>query len=105
LYYGGRLARIDEEAKSFNATGVNTTPSLTQPSASSSAEGHSIIPTLGFHYNIVERLSIGAEIGLDHSDVKVSTINRSQSGTVTSTSSSNITTTDTRADIILRFFF
>jgi hypothetical protein len=105
LYYGGRLARIDEEAKSFNASSFNTPPSFSQPSQSSSVEGHSIIPTLGFHYNIIERLSIGAEIGLDRSEVETSTINRSQSGAITSTSSSDITTNDTRAHVILRFFF
>ena len=63
------------------------------------------LPTLGFHYNPIERLSIGAEIGLDRSDVELNTITRSQTGATTATSSSDIATTDTRADLILRFFF
>ncbi len=108
LYYGGRLAHIDEEWKSFTATasGVNNTPpAFSQPSQSSTVEGHSIIPALGFHYNIIERLSIGAEIGLDHSEVDAVSIERSQSGTTTQTSTSEITTNDTRADVVLRFFF
>jgi hypothetical protein len=105
LYYGGRLARIDQEAKSFSAVGVNTVPAFGQPSETNSAEGHSIIPALGFEYSIVERFSIGAEIGVNRSDVEANTISRSQSGAITSTVSSDITTTDTRADVILRIFF
>jgi hypothetical protein len=104
LYYGGRLTRIDEETKSFNASNVNNPPP-SQPSGSSTAEGHSIIPTLGFHYNIMERFSIGAEIGLDHSEVDIVSISRSQSGATTLTSMSESTTNDTRADVVLRFFF
>jgi hypothetical protein len=103
LYYGGRVARLDEEVKSFNASALST-PSP-QPSTSSSLEGHSIMATLGFHYNVIERFSIGAEIGLDHSDVETASINRSQSGAITQTFSSDLTTTDTRADVIFRFFF
>ena len=103
LYYGGRLARLDEEVKSFNASALST-PSP-QPSTSSSLEGHSIMATLGFHYNVIERFSIGAEIGFDHSDVETTSITRSSSGAITQTSSSDLTTTDTRADVIFRFFF
>ena len=103
LYYGGRLARLDEEVKSFNASALSA-PSP-QPSTSSSLEGQSIMATLGFHYNVIERFSIGAEIGFDHSDVETASINRSQSGAITQTSSSDLTTTDTRADVIFRFFF
>ena len=105
LYYGGRLARIEQEVQSFSAVGVNTIPAFGQPAEINSAEGHSIIPALGFQYNIVERFSIGAEIGVNRSDVETTTINRSQSGAITSTVSSDITTTDTRADVIFRFFF
>lgn len=105
LYYGGRLARIDQEAKSFSAAGVNTVPAFGQPSETSSAEGHSIIPALGFQYNVVERFSIGAEIGLNRSEVEATTVSRSQGGAITSTASSDITTTDTRADVVFRFFF
>jgi hypothetical protein len=105
LYYGGRLARIDQEAQSFTAFGVNTVPAFGQPAETNSAEGHSIIPALGFQYNIVERFSIGAEIGVNRSDVETETVDRSQSGAITSKVSSDITTTDTRADVIFRFFF
>ena len=104
LYYGGRLASIDEEAKSFSVTG--TTPPPSQPQQLSTADGHSLMPTLGFHYSIIERLSIGAEIGVDHTDVDTETINRSTTtGAITSTSTGNVTATDTRANVILRFFF
>jgi hypothetical protein len=104
LYYGGRLARIDEQAESFTAIGATTPPPFSQPSQSSTADGRAIIPTLGFHYNVVERLSIGGEIGLDFSEVDLLTTNRSQFGS-TQTSISKVTTNDTHAEIILRFFF
>lgn len=104
LYYGGRLARIDEEAKSFATTGINPLP-LSQPSLSGTAEGSSIAPTLGFHYSFIDRFSIGVEIGLDHTEVDAETITRSQSGAITQTSISEITSNDTRANVILRFFF
>jgi hypothetical protein len=104
MYYGARLERIDEEATSSGSSSLSISV-VSQPAQFSSAEGHSIVPTLGFHYNIIERLSIGAEIGLNHSDVETNTIVRSQSGAITTTSTSDITTNDTRADVILRFFF
>jgi hypothetical protein len=104
LYYGGRLARIDEETKSFASTSLNP-PAVSEPSLSNTAEGSSIVPTLGFHYNIIERLSIGAEIGLDHTEVDTQTIQRSQTGTITQSATAEITSTDTRANVILRFFF
>jgi hypothetical protein len=104
LYYGGRLASIDEETESWSVTGTTLPPS--QPQLTSTADGHSLMPTLGFHYSIIERLSIGAEIGLEHTDVDVETINRSTTtGAITSTSTGNVTATDTRANVILRFFF
>jgi hypothetical protein len=105
LYYGGRLARIDEKAESFAASGINVPPAFESPSQESTAEGASIAPTLGFHYSIIERLSIGAEIGLEHTKVDTDSINRSSSGAITQTSTAEITSTDTRANIILRFFF
>jgi len=104
LYYGARLASIDEESKSYTVSG--TTPPPAEPQQLSTAEGHSLMPTLGFHYNIVERLSIGAEIGVERADVDTETISRSTTtGLITATSTSQITATDTRANVILRFFF
>lgn len=104
LYYGGLLARIDEKVKSFTATGPTNPPALSQPSQSSTVEGQAVTPTLGFHYNIVGQLSIGGEIGWEHAKVDgVTTIN-SQFGS-TQTSRTEITGNDTRANIILRFFF
>jgi hypothetical protein len=106
LYYGGRLANIDEEVKSFNASGtVTAPPTLGEPSQVSTAEGSSVMPALGFHYNIVERLSIGAEIGIERSEADTENINRSQSGAITQSATGTITATDTRANVILRFFF
>jgi hypothetical protein len=105
LYYGARLARIDEESKSFTATGLNTPPPFSGPAQSTSIEGTAVIPAFGFHYNVVDRLSIGGEIGWDHSDVDAVSTSQSLSGLTTQTSRGEITTNDTRADIIFRFFF
>ncbi len=106
LYYGGRLASIDEEVKSFSASGtVTAPPTFAEPSQMSTAEGSSVMPALGFHYSIVERLSIGAEIGIERSEVDTEAINRLQSGAISQTASGKITSTDTRANVILRFFF
>jgi hypothetical protein len=105
LYYGGRLARINQQLKSSSGVSVNTGSPFSQSSQSGTAEGHAIIPMLGFHYSIVKRLSIGAEIGVNHTEVDSVTTSRSQSGSTIQTSSSQITTNDTRADVILRFFF
>jgi len=103
LYYGGRIEHTEQESSSSSSTGVSTLPPL--PTQSSTYNGNAIIPALGFHYNIVPRLSIGAEIGWRYSDVDVTSTNRSQSGSTTQTTQSNITTNDTRTEIVLRFFF
>jgi hypothetical protein len=102
LYYGGRLARIDEEIES-SSTSPGGSP-LAQSLQLSSAEGHAITPALGFQFNIIERLSIGGEIGWEHTEADAVNISRSQSGS-TQTSLSEISGNDTRAEIILRFFF
>jgi hypothetical protein len=103
LYYGGRLARIDEESTAAGS-GLDPIPIVSQSSSQSIVEGHSIGPALGFHYSFIERLSIGAEIRLEHSDVDIDTISRAPSSS-TQTTQGQITTNDTRADVILRFFF
>jgi hypothetical protein len=102
LYYGGRLARIDEEIES-SSTSPGGSP-LAQALQRSSAEGHAITPALGFQFNIIERFSISGEIGWEHTEADTVNISRSQSGS-TQTSLSEISGNDTRAEIILRFFF
>jgi hypothetical protein len=104
LYYGGRLARLDEELKSFSGSGVNAAANLADPAQVTSLEGHSIAPTLGFQYYVMERLSIGAEIAIERSEQDIVSFNRG-SVLTTQTSRSEITTNDTRAELILRFFF
>jgi hypothetical protein len=104
LYYGGRVARLDEELKSFSGSGINAAANLASPAQVSSLEGHSIAPTLGLQYNVMERLSIGAEIAIERSEQDVISFSRG-SVLTTQTSRSEIATTETRADLILRFFF
>jgi hypothetical protein len=103
LYYGGRLEHTEEETNLSSSTGVSPLPPF--PTQSTTYKSNAIIPTLGFHYNIVQRLSIGAEIGWGYSEADTTSINRSQSGSTTQTSQGNITTNDTRAEVVLRFFF
>jgi hypothetical protein len=107
LYYGGRLASIDQKvtSSSSSSSGLNPPPPLSQPTETDTLKGHSIIAALGFHYNVMNRLSIGAEIGIDHTEADTGTINRSQTGMTTQTSTDKITTNQTRADVILRFLF
>jgi hypothetical protein len=103
LYYGGRLEHTEQESNLSSSTGATPLPPF--PTQSSTYKSNAIIPTLGFHYDIVQRLSIGAEIGWDYSKTDATSINRSQSGSITQTSQSTIKTNDTRANIVLRFFF
>jgi hypothetical protein len=105
LYYGGRLGRINQDSKSFSASGLSTGLLSPQSTQSSKLEGTEIIPAIGFHYSIVERLSIGGEIGVTHQNVDVDSISRSSSGLTTQNSRGEMSVNQTRADIILRFFF
>jgi hypothetical protein len=104
MYYGGRIGRIDEELEAYADSGTISAPPVPELSQSSTVEGHEIIPTLGFHYGIAERFSVGGEVGLDYSDVELTSTNLS-SPFFTQTSRTQLSTTDTRAEIVLRFFF
>jgi hypothetical protein len=95
---------LDEELKSFSGSGVNAAASLAEPAQVTSLEGHSIAPTLGLQYHVTERLSIAAEIAVERSEQDIVSFNRG-SVLTTQTSRSEITMNDTRADLILRFFF
>jgi hypothetical protein len=92
FYYGGRVARLDQEQ------GAIVT------------EGHSIAPVAGFQYHVIERLSIGAELGVDRSEIEsVRTTPGFTIGNLPpippSISTTNTISTDTKAELIVRFFF
>jgi opacity protein-like surface antigen len=98
LYYGARLAYVEAEA--------NREPIPSDSfgfRSSSKAEGHVIAPTLGLEYRFIERLSIGAEISIEHSEVENVSVNNA--GSPPPTLRTKTTENETRADVILRFFF
>jgi hypothetical protein len=103
LYYGGRLARLKEEARSErNSDGAVF--------GKTESDGNSIVPTIGFEYHMLERLSIGAELGVDRR--KVETITTSfyigfpgSPGFPFPPARETVTTRDTKAELIVRFFF
>jgi hypothetical protein len=104
FYYGGRLARVDEEAISVSVSNPSSPIASPRPD-SSKVEGHSVAPTIGFQYRPIERLSIGAKIAVERAELDAVSINSSPFASSTQTSTSDIVRTDTRGNVILRFFF
>jgi hypothetical protein len=103
FYYGGRLAHLEEELRS-DLTSTGTT------FRTSETEGHSIVPTIGFQYHVIERLSIGAEVGVDRREVErvITNFNirpPSLPQIPPTVSTSKTTSTDTKAELIVRLFF
>ena len=100
IYYGGRLARIDGHSSSRPPPApVGTVP------FKSDTDGHSIAPTVGLHYHPIERFSVGAEIGWDYSYVEPVSVSSAVPGFTPTRTTQKTTTKDSRADIVLRFFF
>lgn len=86
FYYGARAAYLRQES-SFGGQ-------------KSDADGFSIAPTLGFQYYLTDRLSLGAEVRWEFTEL---------SGTRTFESSDpenyNSSGNGTRTDVLLRFYF
>jgi hypothetical protein len=61
LYYGARVAYIDNETKQRIATSFGTVEDVVEEE--SSLDGYRISPTLGFEYLINEHFSLGGEAG------------------------------------------
>jgi hypothetical protein len=100
IYYGGRLARIKRNASSASLLApANFAPSTVD------ADGYSIAPTVGIQYQPIERFSVGAEIGWDYSEVEDVSMSSGPAALPRGTTTRTITTKDSRADIVLRFFF
>jgi hypothetical protein len=105
FYYGARAAYLREESTSA-ALIISPIflPSVPAPTQESDFDGYSIAPTLGFQYYLTDRLSLGAEVRWEFSDV---------SGTIMSTGSSGSESeielsqreNSTRTDVLLRFYF
>jgi hypothetical protein len=104
LYYGGRLAAITEESRSVSVTTTSFPIALPPALQSTEVDGHSIAPTVGFQYHFMERLSIGAEVGVEHAELDATTIDDPLLGT-TRTFNSDLSGNDTRSNVIVRFYF
>jgi hypothetical protein len=99
FYYGARLAYTEAELIR------EPIPSDSRFGSRGSFEmdGQVIAPTLGFEYRFIERLSIGAEISVDHSEQEAVSV--TYLGTRPLTLRTETNRNDTRADVIVRFFF
>jgi hypothetical protein len=104
FYYGGRLARLDERSASSSLI-TSTLPIPIDPSTTSSElDGYSVAPTIGLTYSVVERVSVGVEVGWDHTELDGVSISDPSTGPPTSLNG-EVEGDDIRADIIFRFSF
>jgi hypothetical protein len=100
VYYGGRLA---------HTTGNTSSLSLLAPAGTLPAErdidGNSITPAVGIQYHPIERFSVGVEIGWEFTEVDDVSVNAGPAGVPRTPTTRTVKARDTRADIVLRFFF
>jgi hypothetical protein len=104
LYYGGRIARLEERSES--STLITSTVPITIPPSTLSSEldGYSVAPTVGLTYSVAERVSVGVEVGVDHTEMDGISVNDPSTGPPT-TVSAEVEGNDVRAEIIFRFLF
>lgn len=101
IYYGGRIGELEQ--KTTLRTTLVDPIGLFQPThvdARSESDGHFISASAGLEYSLIERLSISLEVGLERSE-----LDATQSVTGMPLEDGTIEQNDTRANIILRFFF
>ncbi len=103
IYYGGRVAYLSDET-TFRPFAVPVPPiGFIQPvqfESRSELDGYSIFPAAGFEYHFSEHLSIGVEVGWEYSKLDGTT-----SITGSPIEGTKIERNNTRANVILRFFF
>lgn len=102
IYFGGRLARLNDEVVTpltdfITGVSVGVTRSET--------EGYAIAPTLGFQYHVIERFTVGAEVGVEYSDVDLERVVEPLGQPSLPSLTLNRKSTETKARVILRFFF
>lgn len=105
FYYGARAAYLRQES-STTALILSPAPILpfSVPTQEFDADGFSIAPTLGFQYYLTDRLSLGAEVRWEFTDVSGTIISTNSSGTETRIEQTT-RQSDTRTDVLLRFYF
>ena len=105
FYIGARAAYVYEKFESDSLI-ISSIPlqGLQPPRQKSELDGFTIAPGLGFQYFIIDRVSLGAEVSWEYTDVSgfVNTIDTSGNQTRLDTESRR---TGTRTDVVLRFYF
>jgi hypothetical protein len=108
VYYGGRLARLEEKQWTEQRDG--------DVFATTEREGHSIVPSIGFQYHVIERFSVGAELGVQRGEVQ-ETVTQYRTifvpgppsdvvpGPVSNIDTSKASSTETKVEFIVRFLF
>jgi len=104
IYYGARLAhRWDKHETSLTDFNTGAVTSVGHVDVS----GNTVAPTLGFQYNVLEHFTIGAEIAVEHSSRNLESGTEMPPGTSVPSLDVRLdnSSTATRTNIILRFFF
>jgi len=97
LYYGARVAYINNETKQRIATSFGTSEDVTEQD--SSLDGYRISPTLGFEYLINEHFSLGGEAEWFYQDLDSDISQDEVAGTA------NLKSNGTATRLIVRFTF
>jgi len=97
LYYGARVAYINNETKQRIATSFGTSEDVTEQD--SSLDGYRISPTLGFEYLINEHFSLGGEAEWFYQDLDSDISQSDVAGTA------NLKSNGTATRLIVRFTF
>jgi hypothetical protein len=97
LYYGARVAYINNETKQRIATSFGTSEDVTEQD--SSLDGYRISPTIGFEYLINEHFSLGGEAEWFYQDLDSDISQDEVAGTA------NLKSNGTATRLIVRFTF
>ncbi|HEY7640219.1 MAG TPA: hypothetical protein VH814_10875 [Steroidobacteraceae bacterium] len=97
LYYGARVAYIDDETKQRITTTFGTVEDVVE--LESSQDGYRISPTLGFEYLINEHFSLGGEAEWFYQDIDADISQTDVAGTA------KLKSNGTATRLIVRFTF
>jgi hypothetical protein len=101
FYYGGRVAYSTQLQETTFADLSIPNPILVNRT---DLDGYQIVPAVGLTYSVIERLSIGVEVGWVYSELDGEELYSSSFSPPTNVDH-ELTATGTRAAVILRFFF
>ena len=104
IYYGARLAYERRESDVISLVLGPASPFIEPPTQRRKSDGYTIVPTLGLEYFFTDRLSIGAEVGWEYTELD-DTITRTDTSGDVQTITTETDTQDTQTNIVLRFYF